>query len=84
MQPFQMFAVDGGTCRYRVDTACGYTSYGAKDKDKALEAFANGGIRLRLCRDIFDDGVVIAGLPIEEKKMDWRATMGKGLRSGMQ
>lgn len=57
------------SARYRVDTAYGYISYGAQDYEKALQAFKDGGIRLRICRDIFDEGRVVAGLP-EEKKDD--------------
>ena len=54
--------------RFRVDTISGYISYGAQDYEKALQAFQEGGIRLRVCRDIFDDGRVVAGLPIEEEE----------------
>jgi hypothetical protein len=50
--------------RLRVDTKYGYVSYSMKDKEKAMEIFKNEGIRLRLCKNIFDDGYVVAGEPL--------------------
>lgn len=64
---FQMpFSVTAPDVRYRVDTRYGYISYGSQDYDKALKYFQDEGIRLRLCKNIFDDGHVIAGEPLPE------------------
>lgn len=52
--------------RYRVDLEYGYISYDEKDKDKALALYEERGVRLRRCKDIFDDGLVIAGPPVFE------------------
>ena len=51
----------GPEARFRVDLRFGYASYGVHDLDKALALFAQDGIRLLICRDIFDNGKMIAG-----------------------
>lgn len=68
MKPFQApFSISPeSSARYRVDTQYGYISYGAQDFEKALETFNECGIRLRVCKDIFDKGHIIAGLPEED------------------
>jgi predicted alpha-1,6-mannanase (GH76 family) len=50
--------------RYRVDTRTGYVSFDFADEEKARALYTEEGIRLRVCRDIFDEGVVIDGAPI--------------------
>lgn len=50
--------------RYRVDLEYGYISYDEKDHDKAVEMYRERGVRLLVCRDIFDEGTVIAGPPV--------------------
>ena len=55
-----LLAPTDGSMRIRVDTKYGYASYSMSDRDRALEYFANEGMRLRLCKDIYDDGYVIA------------------------
>jgi hypothetical protein len=52
--------------RYRVDLESGYVSYDSKDYEKALQLYNERGIRLRQCKDIFDEGIVIMGSPIYE------------------
>lgn len=56
--------------RLRVDLKYGYASYSMKDRQKALDLFSSDGIRLRLCKDIYDDGYVVAGEPLEEDDGD--------------
>lgn len=50
--------------RYRVDFEHGYASYDEKDKDRAFEIYREMGIRIRLCKDIHDEGTPIEGRPI--------------------
>lgn len=50
--------------RYRVDTRFGYASFDEKDAKRARELYEQEGIRLRRCRDLFDEGEVIEGLPL--------------------
>lgn len=54
--------------RYRVDfkNGAGYASYDESDYMKALEMYAERGVRLRRCRDIHDEGIVIMGEPLVE------------------
>ena len=66
--PMIRFESDSPEARVRVDTRYGYISYSIADQEKALEYFKNEGIRLRICKNIFDDGFVIAGLPDPEKE----------------
>ena len=67
MLEFQMPVIESSpTIRYRVDLVTGYISYSAQDVIKALTLFKEQGLRLRICKDIFDEGRVIAGEP--EKK----------------
>jgi len=53
--------------RLRVDLKYGYASYSLKEQQKAMDLFASDGIRLRFCKDIFDDGYVVAGEPLPKK-----------------
>lgn len=50
--------------RYRVDFASGYASFDGSEFERAVELYKERGIRLRQCRDIHDEGVVIMGEPI--------------------
>jgi hypothetical protein len=50
--------------RLRVDLERGYVSYDESQSEKAWELFRERGIRIRKCKDVFDDGVVIEGKPI--------------------
>lgn len=53
--------------RYRVDFEYGgYASYDESEYERALKLFQEQGVRLRRCRDIHDEGIVIAGPPIIE------------------
>lgn len=54
--------------RYRVDfsTGSGYISLDESEYDRAVELFKERGLRLRRCKDIHDEGVVIMGSPIFE------------------
>ena len=52
--------------RYRVDFENGYASYDSSEYYKALKLYEERGIRLRECKDLFDEGVVIMGAPIFE------------------
>lgn len=54
--------------RYRVDFAndSGYISLDGSEFEKAVELYKERGIRLRQCKDIHDEGVVIMGAPIFE------------------
>lgn len=54
--------------RYRVDfdNGSGYASYDASEYDRAYALYKERGIRLRQCKDIHDEGVVIEGSPILE------------------
>lgn len=54
--------------RYRVDFEYGYVSFGEQDVEKAWELYHERGIRIRRCRDIFDDGQLLAGAPIVEDR----------------
>ena len=60
--------------RYRVDFDSGYASYDESEYHKALELYADRGIRLRRCKDIYDEGIVIMGEPIVEDLTRNRAT----------
>lgn len=51
----------GPEARVKVDFTSGYISYAAENLDKALEAFAQDGIRLLVQRNIHDDGRIVAG-----------------------
>lgn len=51
----------GSEARIRVDTQYGYVSYGRHDLEKAIEAYASGGIRLKVQKNIFDDGTTVLG-----------------------
>lgn len=62
-----LLAPTSSNARLRVDTKYGYCSYSMQDKSKALDLFASEGIRLRVCRDIYDDGTVVAGEPLSTK-----------------
>lgn len=59
-----------GHVRYRVDFQYGYISFDESDSERAFELFRDGGIRIRRCADIFDDGVVIDGSPIVKDLTD--------------
>jgi hypothetical protein len=61
MMVFQMPVVldPNSTVRYRVDLKYGYISYGAQDYAKAIDIYQREGLRLKVCRDIFDEGHVI-------------------------
>lgn len=49
--------------RWRVDFEFGYASY--SDEARARDVYREqGGVRLRRCRDIHDEGVVVEGPPI--------------------
>lgn len=53
--------------RYRVDYRNGsYVSYDEKDSKKAFEILKEDdqAIRIRLCKDIHDEGTVLSGAPI--------------------
>ena len=52
--------------RWRVDFQYGsYISLAYEEKEKAYQLYnEQGGIRLRLCRDIFDEGDLVEGPPI--------------------
>jgi hypothetical protein len=50
--------------RWRVDFEYGYISLDISEKEKAWELYRERGIRIRRCRDLFDDGVVVAGKPL--------------------
>jgi hypothetical protein len=50
--------------RFRVDTISGYASFDESEEDRARELYDEAGLRLRLCHDLHDEGVVIAGLPL--------------------
>jgi hypothetical protein len=65
---FFMAPTGNTDARLRVDLKYGYVSYSLVEQDRAMALFAEQGIRLRLCRDIFDDGTVIAGEPLPEEK----------------
>ena len=62
--------------RYRVDfgmkqedgslVETGYASYDESEYARALKLYQDRGIRLRRCKDIHDEGVVIEGAPIVE------------------
>lgn len=58
---------DDEDARIRVDTRYGYVSYSLLDRDKAFELYEESGTALRLCRDIYDDGVIIFS---KEKNFD--------------
>jgi len=50
--------------RYRVDFEGGYASFDEKQKGKAERLYKQCGIRMRLCEDLYDEGIVIKGRPI--------------------
>lgn len=50
--------------RFRVDMKYGYASFSTDDAEKAYALYEQEGIRIRLCKNIFDEGDVIEGLPI--------------------
>ena len=52
--------------RYRVDLEYGYISFDATEYPKALELYRREGVRIRQCKDIHDEGIVIEGEPIFE------------------
>lgn len=54
--------------RYRVDfeNDSGYISLAEHEYSKAVELFKERGVRLRKCKDIHDEGIVIMGAPIVE------------------
>jgi hypothetical protein len=53
--------------RYRVDLEYGgYVSYAEENYDKALQLYEERGIRLRECKNIFDEGHVLFGEMIVE------------------
>jgi hypothetical protein len=56
--------------RYRVDfdNGSGYISLDGSEWDKALQLYQERGIRIRQCKDIYDEGVVIMGAPIIEDR----------------
>ena len=62
-QIVELLEATGPEARLRVDLKTGYISYGAQDWEKALTIFAQEGLRLRIQRNIFDDGRVIFGNP---------------------
>lgn len=49
--------------RYRVDTRFGYASFDESELAKAEELYEDQGVRLILCKDLMDEGVVLKGLP---------------------
>lgn len=54
--------------RYRVDFEYGYASYDASEYDRAYELYKERGIRIRQCKDLFDEGIVIEGAPLIEDR----------------
>lgn len=50
--------------RWRVDTRCGYASFDEAEEERARALYEDEGIRLRRCDNIFDEGVVVEGLPL--------------------
>ncbi len=50
--------------RYRVDTIYGYVSYDERSRDEAFALYKESGLRIRICRNIFDEGTVLEGLPL--------------------
>lgn len=64
--------------RWRVDTKFGYISFAECDERKAFVYYQESGIRLRRCKDIFDEGVVVAGQPIIEDCSDYGEHYPKG------
>lgn len=53
--------------RYRVDFEHGgYASYDASEYERAVQLYREQGVRLRQCKDIYDEGTVIEGPPILE------------------
>ncbi len=55
--------------RYRVDLPHGYASFDESEEEKAFDLYEAEGYRLRRCKDIFDEGEVIEGLPLG---VDWQ------------
>jgi hypothetical protein len=51
--------------RYRVDLRFGYASFDESQEARARELYQAEGVRLRRCTDLFDEGEVIEGLPLE-------------------
>jgi hypothetical protein len=54
--------------RYRVDfkNGSGYISLDGAEYEKAVRLYEERGVRIRQCKDIHDEGVVIMGAPIFE------------------
>lgn len=51
--------------RWRIDLEYGsYISLDISEGEKAWELYRERGIRLRRCRDIFDEGELVAGQPV--------------------
>lgn len=61
--------------RYKVELRYGSASFDESQKDRALELYAQEGLRLRLCQDLHDEGVVVSGPP---------ATVDLGTKSWVQ
>ena len=50
--------------RWRVDLPSGYISVASEEKARDIYAERGDAIRIRKCRNIFDNGIVVKGLPI--------------------
>lgn len=59
--------------RLRVDTRGGWASFDVADEDRAWEYYhEHGGLRIRLCENIMDDGgIVLAGVPLDVDLTKW-------------
>lgn len=47
-----------------MDLRAGYASFDGADEARAVELYKTEGVRLRCCRDLDDEGVVVAGAPL--------------------
>lgn len=57
--------------RIRVDYEYGYASFDESERERAEQFYEeHNGIRMRLCRDLFDEGEVIRGRPLFEDHTD--------------
>jgi hypothetical protein len=54
--------------RWTVDFSHGYVSFDDEEKEKAFELYRedSSAIRIRKCRDIFDEGEVVEGMFVVE------------------
>ncbi len=61
--------------RIRIDFRHGgYVSYDESERERAEEVYEQSGFRMRVCRDIHDEGVVVRGPAVFEDMTDepWR------------